>query len=78
MNISFQLASPVPYFNTTATQGYFYLQYPSGSTYWVVQNQDSVPLKDGTYVIPQSVLSAWLGDDQVLVDHLLTAAPWEV
>lgn len=78
MNINFQLGSPVPYFNTTATKGNFYIQYPSGYAYWIIQNPDDRTLKDGTYVFPESVLNDWLGDDQVLIDHLLLAAPWEV
>lgn len=78
MNIQFQLEAPLPYLNTSATKGWFFLQYPSGWSYWCIQNEENQILKEGNYTFPQSVLDQWLESDDVLIDHLLEVQPWIV
>lgn len=77
-NIEFELASPMPYLNTEAVKGFFYVQYPSGWSYWEIQNQAGVQLKNGNYTFSQEVLSQWTDSDQVLIDDILAAEPWIV
>lgn len=78
MNINFELDSPMPYLNTTAVKGNFFLQYPSGWSYWQIQNEAGQMLKDGNYNFSQEVLATWLENDDVLIDDIKAAAPWVV
>ena len=78
MNINFELDSPMPYLNTVATKGNFFLQYPSGWSYWQIQNEAGQVLKDGNYTFSQDVLATWLETDDVLIDDIKAAAPWIV
>ena len=78
MNINFELDSPMPYLNTEAVKGNFFLQYPSGGSYWQIQNEAGQVLKDGNYTFSQEVLATWLENDDVLIDDIKAAAPWEV
>lgn len=78
MNINFELDSPMPYLNTEAVKGNFFLQYPSGWSYWQIQNEAGQVLKDGNYTFSEAVLATWLENDDVLIDDIKAAAPWEV
>lgn len=78
MNVNFDLDSPMPYLNTVATKGNFFLQYPSGWSYWQIQNEAGQVLKDGNHTFSQEVLATWLETDDVLIDDIKTAAPWIV
>ena len=78
MNVNFDLDSPMPYLNTVATKGNFFLQYPSGWSYWQIQNEAGQVLKDGNYTFSQDVLATWLETDDVLIDDIKAAAPWIV
>lgn len=77
-NIEFQLNPTLPYLNTQAVKGYFYVQYPSGLSYWVIQNETDQILKSGNYNFSEEVLSQWTDSDQILIDTILSAAPWDV
>jgi hypothetical protein len=77
-NIEFQLNPKLPYLNTEAVKGYFYVQYPSGWSYWAIQDEKDTILKDGNYTFSQEVLAQWTDSDQVLIDDILAAAPWDV
>lgn len=77
-NIYFELNPSLPFLNVEATKGFFYLQYPSGWSYWEIQDADGQKLKDGNYAFPQEVLAQWTTSDQVLIDKILEAAPWDI
>jgi hypothetical protein len=77
-NIYFELDPVLPFINVEATKGYFYLQYPSGWSYWAIQDAKGTNLKDGNYTFSQEVLAQWTTSDQVLIDDILAAAPWIV
>ena len=77
-NINFELIQPVPYINVNATQGWFYVNYPSGYSYWALQDSNGQQLMTGNYTFPEEVLAMWTTSDQVLIDALLIAAPWDV
>jgi len=77
-NIEFQLNPTLPYINVTATKGWFYVNYPSGYSYWTLQDSSGNALMTGNYTFSQEVLSQWTTSDQVLIDALLEAAPWDV
>ncbi len=77
-NIEFQLNPALPYINVEANKGYFYVQYPSGYSYWAIQDEKGTNLKDGNYTFSQEVLAQWTTSDQVLIDAILAAAPWTV
>lgn len=77
-NIYFQLDPVLPYINVTATQGWFYVQYPSGLSYWSLQDSNGSQLMTGNYTFPQEVLAQWTTSDQVLIDALLAASPWDI
>lgn len=77
-NIEFQLNPSLPFINVEATKGYFYVQYPSGWSYWEIQDAKGTQLKNGNYTFSQEVLAQWTTSDQVLIDDILAAAPWIV
>lgn len=77
-NIYFELNPTLPFLNVEATQGFFYLQYPSGLSYWVIQDAQGVQLQVGNYTFPEEVLAQWTTSDQVLIDNILEAAPWDI
>ena len=77
-NIEFQLDPALPFINVEATKGYFYVQYPSGFSYWAIQDDKETKLKDGNYTFSQEVLAQWTTSDDVLIDDILAAAPWIV
>lgn len=77
-NIDFQLNPSLPFINVEATKGYFYVQYPSGWSYWEIQDAAGTQLKNGNYTFSQEVLAQWTTSDQVLIDDILAAAPWIV
>jgi hypothetical protein len=77
-NIEFQLDPVLPFINVEANKGYFYVQYPSGWSYWAIQDAKGTNLKDGNYTFSQEVLAQWTTSDQVLIDDILTAAPWDI
>jgi len=77
-NIEFQLNPKLPFINVEASKGYFYVQYPSGWSYWAIQDDKDTILKDGNYTFSQEVLAQWTDSDQVLIDDILAAAPWDV
>ena len=77
-NIQFQLNPSLPFINVEAVKGYFYVQYPSGWSYWAIQDEKGTNLKDGNYSFSQEVLAQWTTSDQVLIDDILAAAPWIV
>lgn len=77
-NIEFQLDPVLPYINVTATKGWFYVNYPSGLSYWVLQDDNNQQLMTGNYTFSEEVLAQWTTSDQVLIDALLAAAPWDV
>jgi hypothetical protein len=77
-NIDFQLNPSLPFINVEAVKGFFYVQYPSGFSYWAIQDAKGSNLKDGNYTFSQEILSQWTDSDQVLIDDILAAAPWIV
>lgn len=77
-NIQFQLNPVLPFLNVTATKGFFYVNYPSGWSYWEIQDEKGTKLKDGNYTFSQEVLAQWTTSDQVLIDAILLDAPWSV
>jgi hypothetical protein len=77
-NIEFQLNPVLPFINVEANKGYFYVQYPSGLSYWAIQDDKGTNLKDGNYTFSQEVLAQWTTSDQVLINDILAAAPWIV
>lgn len=77
-NINFYINPKLPYLNTEAVKGFFYVQYPSGWSYWQIQNEAGQSLKDGNYTFSQEVLAQWTDSDQVLIDDIVAAAPWDV
>ena len=77
-NIEFQLDPVLPFINVEATKGFFYVQYPSGWSYWEIQDAKGTQLKNGNYTFSQEVLAQWTTSDQVLIDDILAAAPWIV
>lgn len=77
-NIQFELNPALPYLNTEAVKGYFYVQYPSGWSYWQIQNEAGQSLKDGNYTFSQEILAQWTDSDQILIDDILEAAPWSI
>ena len=77
-NIEFQLNPVLPFINVEANKGYFYVQYPSGWSYWAIQDDKGTQLKDGNYTFSPEVLAEWTTSDQVLIDDILAAAPWIV
>jgi hypothetical protein len=77
-NIQFQLDPVLPFINVEATKGYFYVQYPSGLSYWEIQDPQGIALKNGNYTFSEEVLAQWTTSDQVLIDDILAAAPWDI
>lgn len=77
-NIQFQLNPSLPFINVEAVKGYFYVQYPSGLSYWAIQDEKGTNLKDGNYTFSEEILAQWTDSDQVLIDDILAAAPWIV
>jgi len=77
-NIQFSLEPALPYINVEATQGWFYVNYPSGLSYWVIQDSSGQQLMAGNYTFSQEVLAQWTTSDQVLIDAILEASPWDV
>lgn len=77
-NIQFSLDPALPYINVTATQGWFYVNYPSGLSYWALKDSVGQQLIAGNYTFSQEILAQWTTSDQVLIDALLTAAPWDI
>lgn len=77
-NIQFQLNPTLPYLNVEATKGFFYVQYPSGWSYWEIQTEAGQQLKNGNYTFSEEVLAQWTTSDQVLIDAILADAPWDV
>jgi hypothetical protein len=75
--IQFNLSSPLPYLNTQITKGSFIVSYPSGLSYWQLEDEKGKVL-DGNYTFSQETLSQWTDSDQVLIDALLEAEPWIV
>lgn len=75
-NIYFQLNPALPFINVEATKGFFFLQYPSGWSYWEIQDEKGTQLKNGNYTFSAEVLSQWTDSDQVLINDILAAAPW--
>lgn len=78
MNIHFQLESPLPFLNVEATKGSFFLQYPSGWSYWNITTESGQVLKEGNYTFPQEVLDTWLENDDVLIANILEVKPWDI
>lgn len=77
-NIEFQLNPSLPFINVEAVKGFFYVQYPSGWSYWEIQDAKGTQLKNGNYSFSQEVLAQWTDSDQVLIDDILAASPWIV
>lgn len=77
MNVEFVLPQAVPYFNTSATKGEFFMWYPSGQVFWELQTSSGVRVKEGNYVFSQQVMSTW-ETDQDLITALVNAAPWNI
>jgi len=77
-NIQFQLSPAMPFLNVEATKGYFYVQYPSGWSYWAIQTEGGQNLKDGNYTFSQEIIAQWTDSDQILIDDILANAPWDV
>jgi hypothetical protein len=77
-NIEFILDPKLPYLNVEATKGFFYVQYPSGWSYWEIQDAKGTQLKNGNFTFSEEVLAEWTDSDQVLIDAILAAAPWIV
>lgn len=77
MNVEFVLPQAVPYFNTSATKGEFFMWYPSGKVYWELQTASGIKVKDGNYNFTQQVMNTW-DTDQDLIDALVAAAPWNI
>lgn len=77
-NIEFQLDPALPFINVEATKGFFYVSYPSGWSYWEIQDAKGTQLKNGNYTFSEEVLAEWTDSDQVLIDAILAAAPWIV
>jgi hypothetical protein len=77
-NIEFYLEPTLPFLNVVATKGYFYVTYPSGWSYWAIQDDKGTNLKDGNYTFSQEVLAEWTTSDQVLIDAIIEASPWDV
>jgi len=75
--IHFNLSSPLPYLNTQITKGSFIVSYPSGLSYWQLEDEKGKVL-DGNYTFSQETLSQWTDSDQVLIDALLEAEAWIV
>jgi hypothetical protein len=78
MAIKFNLSEPISFFNSQITNGDLVLNYPSGSSYWRLLNNDDKKLLDGNYTFPSEVLNEWTTSDDVLINHLLTVKPWEI
>lgn len=78
INIEFELTPAIPYLNVNATKGFFYVQYPSGWSYWEIQDENGTQLKNGNYTFSPEVLSQWTDSDQVLIDDILAAQPWMI
>ena len=77
-NNSFTLTTPIPFINTTITDGYWYgfdLGADSCNTYWALQanGQDVVT---GNWPIPEDVFQAWGNDNSIVTTALVAAAPW--
>ena len=77
-NIEFILDPALPFINVEATKGFFYVQYPSGWSYWEIQDAKGTQLKNGNFTFSEEVLAEWTDSDQVLIDAILAAAPWIV
>lgn len=77
-NIEFILDPKLPYLNVEATKGFFYVQYPSGWSYWEIQTEAGQQLKNGNYTFSSEVLAQWTTSDQVLIDAILSDAPWDI
>ena len=77
-NINFDINPKLPYLNTEAVKGFFYVQYPSGWSYWQIQNEAGQSLKDGNYTFSQEILAQWTDSDQILIDDIISAAPWDI
>jgi len=77
-NIEFQLDPVLPFINVEANKGYFYVQYPSGWSYWEIQDAKGTQLKNGNFTFSEEVLAEWTTSDPVLIDDILAAAPWIV
>ena len=83
MNFSFTLPTPIPYINTTATQGFWYCIYLGGTvsnTYWQLQdvNGNNLPNLTGNWTIPPDVVAKWGIDDTIVTAALVAAAPWNI
>ena len=78
LEITFELIPSLTFINVQATKGFFYLNYPSGVSYWSIQTDDNQILEYGNYTFSQEVLAQWNDSNQILIDTLLAAAPWDI
>ncbi len=76
--VHFELETPISFFNTSATKGIFHLNYPNGIAQWTLLNDEGKTLKEGNYTFEKEVLDQWLDSDQILIDALLEAQPWNI
>lgn len=76
--VTFTLDQNLPFLNTIATKGFFYLQYPSGWTYWAIQDDNDIILKEGNYTFLESTLNQWTTSDDVLITKIKEDQPWNV
>ena len=61
----------------TATKCWFNIIYPQGDSHVALWTEDTVTAWLGTYKFPQEVIDRWIDSDQVLIDHMKQAKPWE-
>ena len=73
--IGFNLSEPLPFINTEAVKGGWYIDYPSNLLTYVLQSSDTQELTRGMWLVPTQIISNWV-DDSIITNALIDAKPW--
>lgn len=74
--INFILENQIPYLNVNIVSGGWSIKYPYSSLTYVLFDENGLQLLEGSWRVPQDVISQWTDNDDVITDALLVAQPW--
>ena len=75
--ITAQLPQPILAFNKSITQIAWRINYPENIMYYQLQTADGISFKEGNWLVPIEVISAWGIDDSVISNSVIEAKPWD-
>lgn len=76
--INFTLTTPIPYINSSITEGKWSINYPSRQMYYQLLDANGRSVIDGNWEVPQEVVTNDWGPDEAISKALAEAAPWNV